>query len=426
MKYLQITLKAFFLSFALFYLFSSSNAQAIGRIFPQKKSGSNKQKHLGWLIIPFPMSVSGVGTTVIIAGGVTNIYKGLTIGGGLSLNKKVPIAAAAILNIPVLDKLKASVSAVGLSLSSFIYKRNNMAPNDLYQMQTSRTIGNVSLSYALWYDQIVLGLNAGYAKEQRKNFFDKDSKVLGDIVRDKATGASVSVSSSFNIVDNTRNPTKGVVATIAYAPPGTSSNSDLAKSAVLSENLSAYVPVFKHDVLVLNMFRSDAFVQSKGLLDEKELREKYGLQCDPASSSFEACSKGEDLRIHNLLGYNQYGSAVSLGGSSRLRSFPANRFVGAHSFYQAAEYRWNIPISSIFNLGFIGGSIQFMQLAFFAERGSVSDGHVTLLKNYDSSYGAGLRILISSFIYRLDVATGKEGGKVSLIAGYPMKLGSPF
>ncbi len=422
MKYLSTLL----LSLFCFYLFPSSNAQAIGRIFPHKIKKARLQKHLGWMIVPFPISISGVGSTVMIAGGITNIYKGMTVGGGFSLNRKVPIDMAAILDIPVSNHVTGSVRFVNLALSSFTYKRSYMNANKLFQMQTKQLMGDVTLSYALWYDQIILDASAGYANRQTKNFFDSNTHVLGNIVRDKSNGMGMTLRSTFNIIDDVQNPTRGVIAKLEYTLPGESSNADKPKVNVVSASLSAYIPVSKNNVFMVNFFRSDSLVQSKGLLDVAKLKEKYGLQCDPASTDYNTCLQGEELRINNLLGYNQYGNASPLGGSNRLRSYPANRFTGAHTFYQGAEYRWNIPFSSLFNVGFMGGSTELLQFALFAERGTVSDKPVNLFHNYKSSYGAGIRILASSFIYRLDFATGSEGGKLSLIAGYPMSLGSPF
>jgi outer membrane translocation and assembly module TamA len=63
-----------------------------------------------------------------------------------------------------------------------------------------------------------------------------------------------------------------------------------------------------------------------------------------------------------------------------------------------------------------------VQLALFAETGSVSDVTEDLHKKLRSSYGAGLRVLFSGATIRLDFATGDGGGEVQLFLDYPWSV----
>jgi outer membrane translocation and assembly module TamA len=61
-----------------------------------------------------------------------------------------------------------------------------------------------------------------------------------------------------------------------------------------------------------------------------------------------------------------------------------------------------------------------VQLAFFAETGSVEDLRSELGDTFRSSYGMGLRLISGSgFVYRLDIATGDEETETIVIFGYP-------
>ena len=61
-----------------------------------------------------------------------------------------------------------------------------------------------------------------------------------------------------------------------------------------------------------------------------------------------------------------------------------------------------------------------IQVAFFAETGSVGETREELGDTYRSSFGAGFRMVSGSgYVYRADVATGQEGVEVSIIFNYP-------
>lgn len=63
-----------------------------------------------------------------------------------------------------------------------------------------------------------------------------------------------------------------------------------------------------------------------------------------------------------------------------------------------------------------------IQLAFFAEAGSVADATSDLHNKMRASYGAGLRILFSGATIRLDFATGDEGQEMQLFLDYPWSV----
>ena len=71
---------------------------------------------------------------------------------------------------------------------------------------------------------------------------------------------------------------------------------------------------------------------------------------------------------------NTFGSVGSLGGLSRLHSYPEDRFKGSHAKFFGIEYRWNIvEETKPFNYFFAKNIRVVLQLAAFYERGAISD-----------------------------------------------------
>ena len=84
------------------------------------------------------------------------------------------------------------------------------------------------------------------------------------------------------------------------------------------------------------------------------------------------------------------------------------------------EFRWNLTEEATPFDYFIWKDVRTnLQVAFFAETGSVAETRDGLDK-FKSSYGAGFRLISASgFVYRADLATGDEGTEFVLIFGYP-------
>jgi hypothetical protein len=105
----------------------------------------------------------------------------------------------------------------------------------------------------------------------------------------------------------------------------------------------------------------------------------------------------------------------------RLRAFPQSRYQGAHTAFVGAEYRWNINQEATPFDYFIWKDVRTgIQVAFFAELGSVSETSSNLWHETRYSVGTGLRLIAGSgAVYRADVATGTEGTQAIVIFNYP-------
>ena len=119
------------------------------------------------------------------------------------------------------------------------------------------------------------------------------------------------------------------------------------------------------------------------------------------------CLATEASQINERIAQNRYGTATSLGGTQRLRSFDGNRFYAGHTISYGMEYRLNLTDERTpFNIVIAKGIRTGIQLAFFAERGTVFDSWSDQWKNMKTSYGTGLRVVLSGVIIRADASRG--------------------
>lgn len=183
-------------------------------------------------------------------------------------------------------------------------------------------------------------------------------------------------------------------------------------------NLTGYIPLRKRDTLVLNFYQADAVVRSKGESDRGTVESIYGFDCTLGTvAEQEDCNKVVD----NIISGNRYGTAGGLGGTSRLRAYPMDRYKGAHIRFAGIEYRWYITDESTpFDI-FIAKDIRTsIQMAFFYEAGTVADRNSDLYDKFRTDAGLGIRMITEGgFILRGDVAYGREGSGVSIIISYP-------
>jgi len=187
---------------------------------------------------------------------------------------------------------------------------------------------------------------------------------------------------------------------------------------VLSYNASLYVPMLETDTLVLNYFQSDAYVTHKGNTNPTDIRAELGFDCKPAETT---CLESEQNLVDAFINQRSNGTAASLGGKDRLRSYPQGRFNGAHSAFLGVEYRWNFKQEvKPFNYFFWKDVRTGLQIAFFGEAGTVSETFGELWHDVRYSYGTGLRLVAASgAVYRADIATGSEGSEFTVFFFYP-------
>lgn len=187
-------------------------------------------------------------------------------------------------------------------------------------------------------------------------------------------------------------------------------------------NATAYLPLGRRSTWAFNYFRSDTFVLNRGQTDPDALGRELGLDCAavPDESRRAECRRYLD----SLAAENANGTATSLGGYRRLRSYPEHRYRGAHIEFFGTEVRWNLTDEvKPFDIYIMRDIRTAVQVAFFYEAGSVADTYGGVWSIVRQSYGSGLRIVTASgLVYRLDLAAGDEGWQPSVFFQYPWEL----
>lgn len=224
-----------------------------------------------------------------------------------------------------------------------------------------------------------------------------------------------------DLTDDYKDPRRGFrLAVTRSASPPSNSGPDFA---VMDYNMTAYLPIGRRNTWAFNYLRSDAIVSRMGETDPAKIQAQQGINCsDPALTAQQQqyCNDAVNLIIAN----NTYGTATSLGGFDRLRSYSQGRFRGAHTQFYGSEFRWNLTDEAKpFDLFIMKDIRTSLQLAAFYEMGSTADLSEDVGKIWRKSYGIGVRMVTASgVVFRGDVADGYDGIATAIFIGYPWEL----
>lgn len=377
----------------------------------------------GYLVAPIPYIIPGSKPGIALLGGFNNISFGNTpstvdayvvlIGGGVTGTVTAVSDISLWSETLLLDLTHVKISKG--SQKTYRDRRMNSDPKNFLITELSDTNlqgGRLILTlfdrmFELFTIQYDISASISAIRDnkekllyEKKQSFEVKSRTYG---------------SQLDWTDDRVDPRKGVrlVYTYADSPARTSVSADYY---VQSYNATGYLPVLSNSMIAFNWFEAGATVRKQGntdldsLIDLEEAR--CVANCDNATIT--------DLAT-NQQTLNSYGSAGTLGGASRLRSYAGGRYSGAQLSFRAIEFRWNLTDENTpFDFYLIRDIRTGLQLAFFYEEGSVADTRSDLWKEKRTSTGAGARVVTSSgFVYRFDVANGQEGSEVILFVDYP-------
>lgn len=233
----------------------------------------------------------------------------------------------------------------------------------------------------------------------------------------KETSRSAYVGVLIDQTDDYADPRKGVrlEVSVSHANPASAQDADFR---VWNYKVSGYVPLGRISTLLLHYFQSDAQLLHAGNTDPTQVAAQVGLQCAAGDI---VCQAVRDQYVQTIIAQRAHGTSASLGGQNLLRSYPMGRFQGAYTVFYGSELRWNLTEEVTPFDYFIWKDVRTnVQVAFFAETGSVGESRSAVGHTFRSSYGIGLHMVSGSgFVYRADVATGNEGGEVTIIFMYP-------
>jgi hypothetical protein len=285
--------------------------------------------------------------------------------------------------------------------------------------KTSVTVGQ--LSFRFWEKRLQFNLGLFENSGKLDKILDKDGEVIADPEDQSSSRLSRSAGGILDFTDDRADPRKGVQVEAQYFQPPKGGEGD-PNYYIMDYNLITYVPIGNLSTWVFNAYRSDAVVTSKGETDYATVAEEQGLDCERLPPAVQSeCQLEQDQVVSETIANNKYGTASSVGGTQRLRSFVTGRFSAAHAMSFGTEFRLNLTEEfTPFNVYIAKGIRTGVQLAFFGEWATVNDFESKLSEQYKRSVGVGLRLLVASgFIVRLDVANGEEGTQPTLFFNYP-------
>ena len=400
-----------------------SNASFSFEWAPERRKDQNPTQP-AHLIVPLPYSKPGIGEGIVLLGTVTNIgettadISALFVGGdaeGTILNgSEIPLYS----DVLFLDFYLQDIDRAAVNNYS-IRGINNTGENDF-------TVMDVNVAKENRFDLYLTFL------ERRLNFYYSYNKFEYQVVAFREPGGTLittlgepfvnsgdsdSFRVSVDLTDDYLDSRKGLKFDVTYQDH----KADTFKEPefyTLDFNILGYIPIRNFDTLVLNYYQSDAHVTRKGETDPTSIRAELNSNCAPTDTQ---CLTTEQELVDNFISARTNGTSTTLGGDLRLRSFPQMRYQGAHTAFIGAEYRWNISQEVKPFDYFIWKDVRTgLQVAFFAEIGTVAETSSKLWDETRYSVGTGIRLVAGSgAVYRADVATGDEGTELIVIFDYP-------
>lgn len=379
-------------------------------------------KDFGYAAFPYPYKLPGIGSGLSLAAAAFNIADTYTDAYGVVFGGDVKGGAVGVADFHLVPKtliLDIGYSSIsGAAFQSYTKRGMNTGKEDFNLIELGDTEYYGARMTATFHERRIEAYGAWYQGASRlKSIRDKDGNLIVEAQDPpRNSGHTTLLGARLDLTDDYADPRRGFRLDVSRTQsPPQGSGPDYF---VMDYNTAGYIPFRQRDTLVLNMLRSDAFVTRKGETDPAVVQQQLTLFC----GAIQSCN---DL-IDTTIAHNSFGTATSLGGFSRLRSYPQGRFKGAHTLFFGAEYRWNLTDEKTpFDIFVMKSVRTSIQVAFFYETGVTSDNRDDLHKrgSMRDSYGAGFRVVTASgVVFRGDVANGKEGANTAIWIGYPWEL----
>ena len=380
------------------------------------------QNEFGYIVTPLPFILPGVGTGVGLLGGLNNVYETPVDLYLVYITGDVEGGIVGITDIPLVSKrLLLDITSVDFNKGQqnrYLTRGMDSEPDDynIVELSDSRLQGGRLI--LTFMDRMLEFYTIGYKVSFKISAVrDNDGNLVNEVEDPEPIESTTWTYGSFlDYTDDRSDPKKGLRFQLDRTG-STPSDEDAVDYYVMNYSLTSYIPVLSYSTWVFNLFRSDAHVTRQGESDPEALKNDFGCyeptvdQCDPEVQEV----------IQSQVDQNRYGSATSLGGRSRLRSYVGGRYSAAHAEFVGTELRWNLTSENTpFDIWIMRDLRTGIQMAFFYEIGSVADQRQELWEETRDSYGIGARLVTGSgFIYRFDLAYGDEGVATTLFIDYP-------
>ena len=379
-------------------------------------------KEPGHYILPMPYRLPGVGEGFLLAGTINNAHDSHTDYIGLAITGAIEGYGGIAKDMHVIEKhLIVDVFAQRISQATTRnYNGRGMesSPNHYTLVDLADAKYAAVRTTGTFFDRMFEITGGTFRGESRiDKTRDKDGSLLQKFDEPAREFYFYMASIGLDLTDDYRDPRKGFRYEISrwWRDETDANSSDFYRQ---EHNITGYIPIGRISTLALNYYRADAFVTREGDTDLESVRSR--LKCDNPDLTASQRSRCDQL-AQNTVANNRYGSIGGLGGWSRLRSYPNDRYNGGHALFYGAEFRWNLTEEfKPFDIGIAKDIRTGIQIAFFWETGTVADEKDKLGDIWRDSYGMGFRMVTASgLVIRGDIATGDEGSELSVIVGYP-------
>ena len=375
----------------------------------------------GYYVFPMPYSIPGVGEGLGVIGIGMNMGRSYTDMYGFALAGGLKGGGLGVTDIHLLpQRLILDVTAIRFGTSTITsYSKRGMETNehDYSYLQFNNYWFAGGRLTATSFDRRFEVYGGGYKiGSELDKILDQNGTTIQEIQGSPQWRTSVyGLGVRGDLTDDYYDPRRGLRLDVSrwWSPPPSSDNPDFYR---MEYSATAYLPLGKRSTWLFNYFRSDAHVVRQGTTNRDDVKLQQNLDC----STWTDPVKCEQV-VDNIVAGNTYGTATGLGGTSRLRSYPSERYSGAHTVFYGTEVRWNLTEEAHpFDI-FIAKDVRtVLQVAAFYELGSVADKREDLGDVYRPSYGGGFRMVTASgIVFRADVASGREGIETTIIFGYP-------
>jgi hypothetical protein len=407
-------------------LFVSVASASDDSLLPDRRK-DQFQKSYGYALFPYPYSLPGIGMGLGLVGGAMNMFDTHVDAYGMIFGGDVQGIGGGLADIHILPKTLILDMGFGTlskaSIQSYSQRGMNTGENDyrlLYFDDTEYYGGRLT---ATFFDRRFEVYGAWYEGSMKMDSIrDKDGNVIVDARdADREKGSTSMIGTRIDLTDDYGDPRRGVRVDVTRSQtPPRDSGPDFY---VMDYNTTAYVPLGRRSTWAFNFLRSDAVVRRKGETDIAKLQDQQGINCSDPTLTSEQRQFCIEV-IDNMVANNTFGTATSLGGFSRLRSYSQGRYKGAHTLFYGTEVRWNLTDETTpFDIFIMKDIRTAIQVSLFYESGSAADVRSEVGDIWRNSYGVGLRMVTASgVVFRGDLAFGKEGFEPEIFIGYPWEI----
>lgn len=382
------------------------------------------------MIAPAPYSIPGVGNGWVFYASINNIFWKQTDLYGYHVIGDAESTGIGLSQIPLFTKMLYFGGDYGKTkkLSIKMYEErgiNSNKDNYKYYKVSNGEYFYGDFHFELWQKRISFYANAYSAYFYIDQILNPDETVLVDYSgNEKISMKEATIGTTLDFTDDSIDPHMGINFKFER---DYSLNKRLDGSPrFYTENYvtTLYIPILKNITWAFNYLQSDAVVTKQGETDRNILYNNLSsLNCESYTDTTKRteCEAYKNRKVEETYTYNTKGTARTLGGGYRLRSYPMSRFKGAYTRYLGSELRWYIADKIVpLNLGFLKDIRTGLQLSIFYETGTVADNRNMLWKGRRDTYGLGPRMMTGSgLVYRFDIATGDEGTEYVLLVQYP-------